>query len=61
MNDRENDPFVRPRVKSMEDALNDYLDCPGAPRAASDAEVRMHFQAGWIAAIRNEWAKERND
>jgi hypothetical protein len=49
------------RVKSFEDAFNDYLDNPGAPRSASDSEVRRHFQAGWVAGIRNEWAKERND
>lgn len=49
------------RVKSFEDAFNDYLDNPGAPRTASNDEVRRHFQAGWVAGIRNEWAKERND
>ncbi len=49
------------RVKSFEDAFNDYLDNPGAPRTANDEDVRRHFQAGWVAAIRNEWAKERND
>ena len=50
-----------PRVKSFEDAFNDYLDNPGAPRTASNDEVRRHFNAGWVAGIRNEWAKERND
>ena len=49
------------RLISFEDALGDYLDNPGAPRTASDAEVRRHFQAGWVAAKRNEWARERND
>ncbi len=49
------------RVKSFEDAFNDYLDNPGAPRTASDEEVRRHFQAGWVSGVRNEWAKERND
>ena len=54
--------FVRPvRVKSFEDAFNDYLDNMGAPRTAGNEEVRRHFNAGWVAAIRNEWAKERND
>ncbi len=48
------------RVKSFEDAFADYMEAPGA-RAASDEEVRRHFQAGWVAGIRNEWAKERND
>ncbi len=62
MEKRQIEQLPRPvRVKSFEDALNDYLDNPGAPRAASDDEVRRHFQAGWVAAIRNEWAKERND
>ncbi len=50
-----------PRVKSFDDAFNDYIENPGAPRSASDSEVRRHFQAGWVAGIRNEWAKERND
>lgn len=49
------------RVNSFEDAFNDYLCDMRAPRTASDAEVRRHFQAGWVAGIRNEWAKERND
>ncbi len=49
------------KVKSFEDAFGDYLDNPGAPRTASNEEVRRHFQAGWVAGIRNEWAKERND
>jgi len=49
------------RVKSFEDAFNDYLDNMGAPRTASNDEVRRHFNAGWVAGIRNEWAKERND
>lgn len=60
MEKRQIEQLPRP-VKSFEDALNDYLDNPGAPRTASDEEVRRHFQAGWVAAIRNEWAKERND
>ncbi len=49
------------KVKSFEDAFGDYIDNPGAPRTASNEEVRRHFQAGWVAGIRNEWAKERND
>ena len=49
------------RVKSFEDAFNDYLDNMGAPRTAGNDEVRRHFNAGWVAGIRNEWAKERND
>jgi hypothetical protein len=62
MEKRQIEKLPRPvRVKSFEDAFNDYLDNPGAPRTASDEEVRRHFQAGWVAAIRNEWAKERND
>lgn len=50
-----------PRVKSFEDAFEDYIRNPGAPRTAGDEEVRRHFNAGWVAGIRNEWAKERND
>ena len=49
------------RVKSFEDAFNDYLDNMGAPRTAGNEEVRRHFNAGWVAGIRNEWLKERND
>jgi hypothetical protein len=52
---------VRVKVKSFDDAFNDYISNPGAPRTASDEEARRHFQAGWVAGIRNEWAKERND
>lgn len=48
------------RVKSFDDAFADYMTAPG-PRTAGDDEVRRHFNAGWVAAIRNEWAKERND
>jgi hypothetical protein len=50
----------RRKVKSFEDAFRDYMNAPG-PRTASDDEVRRHFAAGWVAGIRNEWAKERND
>jgi hypothetical protein len=53
--------FKPVRVKSFEDAFSDYLDNPGAPRTAGNEEVRRHFMAGWVAGIRNEWAKERND
>ena len=48
------------KVKSFEDAFDDYMREPGS-RTASNEEVRRHFQAGWVAGIRNEWAKERND
>ena len=53
-------PFPRVRVKSFDEAFADYMVAPGA-RTASDDEVRRHYTAGWVAAIRNEWAKERND
>lgn len=49
------------RVKSFEDAFNDYLDNMGHSRTAGNEEVRRHFNAGWVAGIRNEWLKERND
>jgi hypothetical protein len=48
------------RVKSFEDAFADYMAVPSV-RAAGEEEVRRHFQAGWVAAVRNEWAKEKND
>ena len=49
------------RVKSFDEAFEDYLDNPGGPRTASNEEMRRHFNAGWVAAIRNEWLRERND
>ena len=49
------------RVKSFDEAFGDYLNNPGGPRTASDEEMRRHFSAGWEAAIRSEWARERND
>ncbi len=48
-------------VRSIEYALSEYLNNMGAPRTASDEEVRRHFTAGWVAGVRNEWLKERND
>jgi hypothetical protein len=61
MEKRQIEQLPRPvRVKSVEDAFADYMSAPGA-RTASDEEVRRHFVAGWVAAVRNEWAKERND
>lgn len=49
------------RPISFEDAFGDYLDNMGAPRTAGNEEVRRHFRAGWVAGVRNEWLKERND
>lgn len=49
------------RVKSFDDAFEDYLNNMGGPRTASNEEVRRHFNAGWVAGVRNEWLKERND
>lgn len=51
----------RLKVKSFDDAFGDYISNPGGPRTASDEEARRHFMAGWVAGIRNEWLKERND
>ncbi len=50
-------------VRSLEYALSEYLNGIGteAPQTASDEEVRDHFTAGWVAGVRNEWLKERND
>lgn len=53
--------FKQTRVKSFDEAFDGYIRNPGAPRTAGDEEVQRHFSAGWVAAIRNEWAKERND
>jgi hypothetical protein len=53
--------FRQTRIKSFDEAFDDYIRNPGAPRTAGDEEVRRHFNAGWVAAIRNEWARERND
>lgn len=48
----------RPRVKSVEDAFADW-EHSHRPEVY-DVELRA-FKAGWAAAVRNEWAKERND
>lgn len=55
---RELERRVRRSPMCMTQALEMYLQNPG-PRTASDAEVERHFQAGWVAAIRNH--KENND
>lgn len=49
---------VRPRVKSVEDAFADWEHSHRPD--TYDVELRA-FKAGWVAGIRNEWAKERND
>ena len=46
------------RLKSVEDAFHDW-EHSHRPDTYS-VEMRA-FKAGWVAAIRNEWAKERND
>ena len=49
---------VPPRVKSVEDAFADWSHS----HRPNEYHVEMRaFKAGWVAAIRNEWAKERND
>jgi len=48
----------RPKVKSVEDAFADW-DHSHRPEQY-DVELRA-FKAGWVAGVRNEWAKERND
>lgn len=50
----------RGRVKSFEDAFGDHLKTLGV-LTTSVEEARRHFNAGWVAGVRNEWAKERND
>lgn len=50
---------AKPReVKSVEDAFADWAHSHRPD--TYDVELRA-FKAGWVAAIRNEWAKERND
>lgn len=49
---------LRPRVKSVEDAFADW-DHSHRPEQYS-VELRA-FKAGWVAGVRNEWAKEKND
>ena len=52
------EPPSRTRVKSVEDAFADW-DHSHRPEQY-DVELRA-FKAGWVAGVRNEWAKERND
>ena len=50
--------FERRKVKSVEDAFADW-DHSHRP---DEYYIEMKaFKAGWVAAIRNEWAKEKND
>lgn len=46
------------QIKSVEDAFADW-EHSHRPDQYS-VELRA-FKAGWVAAIRNEWLKERND
>ncbi len=48
----------RRRVKSVEDAFDDWEHSHRPDEYY--IELRA-FKAGWVAGIRNEWAKERND
>ena len=48
----------RRRIKSVEDAFDDWEHSHRPEQYF--VELRA-FKAGWVAAIRNEWAKERND
>lgn len=44
------------RVLSLDDAWEDYLRMPGV-EFKQENEARRAFGAGWVAAIRNQWAK----
>lgn len=45
-------------IKSAEDAFNDW----GHSHRPNEYSIeRKAFMAGWVAGIRNQWAKERND
>lgn len=46
------------RLMSIEDAFADWEHSHRPEQYF--VELRA-FKAGWVAAIRNEWAKERND
>jgi len=51
---------ARPRVeiKSAEDAFADW----GHSHRPDEYHIeRRAFMAGWVAATRNQWAKEQND
>ena len=48
------------RVLDIDDSFEDYLKTPGVT-VTSRAEARRVFSAGWVYAIRNQWAKERNN
>ena len=49
---------ARVEVKSAEDAFDDWEH---SHRPDEFFIERKAFMAGWVAAIRNEWAKEQND
>ncbi len=48
----------RRKVKSVEDA---FADWEHSHRPEQYFVEMRAFKAGWVAGIRNEWAKERND
>jgi hypothetical protein len=54
----QSEPSRHREIKSVDDAFSDW-DHSHRPQEY-DLELRA-FRAGWIAGIRNEWAKERND
>jgi hypothetical protein len=49
---------TRWEIKSVEDA---FADWDHSHRPDQYFVEQRAFKAGWVAAIRNEWAKERND
>lgn len=46
------------RILDVDDSFEDYLKTPGVT-VTSVAEARRVFGAGWVSAIRNQWAKKR--
>ena len=57
---RQRTSLKRDHLMSIEDAFEDYLKTPGV-RVASKEEARRVFGAGWVYAVRNQWAREKND
>ena len=46
------------RVRSVNEAFEDWLQ---SANLTERSVLRDAFNAGWVAGVRNEWLKERND
>lgn len=44
-------------VKSIQDAYADWMK----ETNSFGQDLFLAFKAGWVAGVRNQWAKERND